>query len=106
MKWKPFIEVSLTVVGLEDGKPDGKYADVVGNLICEGIDDGKYIKVDCGGGLTDEQRIEWKNNPDLIVGMVVEIIADKMDYVADSDYYSLRFPRFKGFRGLVKGEKF
>ena len=100
LKLKPFIEVSLTVVETEEGT--GKNVGKMGALVCEGIDDGKTIRVNVGSGFTDEQRDEfWSCRVD---GHVVEVRADAVTQNQDGTY-SLRFPRFKGFRGFTQGEK-
>jgi DNA ligase-1 len=104
LKMKPFIEVSLTVVAVEEGT--GKNAGRLGALICEGKDDGKKIQVNVGSGLTDDQRTEfWADQQDLL-GQIVEIRADAATLNQDSEeLYSLRFPRFLRFRGFKAGEK-
>ena len=100
LKLKPFIEVSLTVVTTEEGT--GKNVGKMGALVCEGIDDGKLIRVNVGSGFTDEQRDDfWSCRVD---GQIVEVRADAVTQNQDGSY-SLRFPRFKGFRGFVAGEK-
>lgn len=100
LKLKPFIEVSLTVVSTEEGT--GKNVGKMGALVCEGIDDGKAIRVNVGSGFTDEQRDEfWSCKVD---GHIVEVRADAVTQNQDGTY-SLRFPRFKGFRGFAAGEK-
>ncbi len=107
LKLKPTISVSLTVTGVEQGKPDGKYAHTLGGLVCEGTSDcGKPIKVTCGGGLKNAQRDEWWADPSKIIGYIVEIEADEgFSKSKTNDHYSLRFPRLKGLRGTVPGEK-
>jgi DNA ligase-1 len=102
LKLKPFIEVSLTVVTTEEGT--GKNIGKLGALVCEGVDDGKDIRVNVGSGLTDEQRDGFWKFKDDCVGMVAEVRADAITQNQDGTY-SLRFPRFKGFRGFVPGEK-
>jgi DNA ligase-1 len=102
LKLKPFIEVSLTVVATEEGT--GKNVGKLGALVCEGVDDGKAIRVNVGSGLTDEQRDGFWKFKDDCVGMVAEVRADAVTQNQDGTY-SLRFPRFKGFRGFVPGEK-
>jgi len=102
LKLKPYIEVSLTVVDCEEGT--GKNAGRLGNLICEGEDDGKLIRVSVGGGLSDELRdTVWADKAGTI-GQVVEVRADAVTQNQDGSY-SLRFPRFKSFRGFAPGEK-
>jgi DNA ligase-1 len=100
LKLKPFIEVSLTVVTTEEGT--GKNVGKMGALVCEGIDDGKAIRVNVGSGFTDEQRDDFWNCR--VDGQVVEVRADAVTQNQDGTY-SLRFPRFKGFRGFELGEK-
>jgi DNA ligase-1 len=100
LKLKPFIEVSLTVITTEEGT--GKNVGKMGALVCEGVDDGKAIRVNVGSGFTDEQRDEfWSCRVD---GQIVEVRADAITQNQDGTY-SLRFPRFKSFRGFVAGEK-
>ena len=102
MKLKPFIEVSLIVNETEEGT--GKNVGRLGALVCSGIDDGKTIVVNCGSGFTDNMReVFWQSKQDLI-GQIVEVRADAVTQNQDGTY-SLRFPRFKGFRGFVPGEK-
>jgi ATP-dependent DNA ligase len=62
MKWKPVITVDLNIVGFEEGT--GRNEGRLGAIICEGIDDGKIINVNVGGGLTDENRDEYWLNKD------------------------------------------
>ena len=102
LKLKPFIEVSLTVTAVEEGT--GKNVGKLGALVCEGVDDGKAIRVNVGSGLTDEQRVVYWDNADSIIGDIAEVRADAITQNQDGTY-SLRFPRFKGFRGFVAGEK-
>ena len=104
LKQKPFIEVSLAVVAVEEGT--GKNAGRLGALICEGEDDGKKIRVNVGSGLTDEQRDEFWADQVALMGQIVEVRADAATISQDSeDVYSLRFPRFLRFRGFRAGEK-
>jgi DNA ligase-1 len=104
LKQKPFIEVSLTVVAVEEGT--GKNEGRMGAIICEGEDDGKKIAVNVGSGFTDDQRTEFWANREDILGQVVEVRADATTRSQDSeDVWSLRFPRFLRFRGFKAGEK-
>jgi DNA ligase-1 len=104
LKMKPFIEVSLTVTAVEEGT--GRNEGKLGALICEGEDDGKKIMVNVGSGFTDDQRADYWNDKETMLGQVVEVRADAATRSQDSeDIYSLRFPRFLRFRGFAKGEK-
>jgi DNA ligase 1 len=102
LKQKPYIEVSLAVVGVEEGT--GKNVGRLGALIVEGTDDGKLIRTNVGSGLTDSDRIDYWNNAHNLIGNIVEVRADAVTQNQDGSY-SLRFPRFKGFRGFTPGEK-
>jgi DNA ligase-1 len=102
LKLKPFIEVSLSVVATEEGT--GKHEGRLGAFVCEGVDDGKDIRVNVGSGLTDEQRVIYWDNADSIIGDIVEVRADAITQNQDGTY-SLRFPRFLRFRGFASGEK-
>jgi DNA ligase-1 len=104
LKQKPFIEVSLAVVAVEEGT--GKNEGRMGAIICEGEDDGKKIAVNVGSGFTDDQRTEFWGSREDILGQVVEVRADAATRSQDSeDVWSLRFPRFLRFRGFKAGEK-
>jgi DNA ligase-1 len=102
LKLKPFIEVSLAVVGVEEGT--GKNVGKLGAFIVEGIDDGKTIRTNVGSGLTDNMRECFWEAADELIGNIVEVRADAITQNQDGTY-SLRFPRFKGFRGFAPGEK-
>lgn len=102
LKEKPFIMVSLSVVGFEEGT--GKNEGSLGALICEGYDDGTFITTNVGSGFTDSLRVDiWGNRPN-VLGQIVEIKADAITKDQDGNY-SLRFPRFSSFRGFEPGEK-
>ncbi len=104
LKVKPFIEVSLTVIGVEEGT--GRNADKLGALIVEGKDDGKFIRTNVGSGLSDTDRETYWNARDKLVGQVVEVRADAITQNQNAkDEWSLRFPRFLRFRGFEVGEK-
>lgn len=103
LKIKPFIEVTLSVVGVEEGT--GKNADMLGALVVEGEDDGKFFQLNVGSGLTDDMRKDVWAVKDTVIGQLVEIRADAVTISQDNSAYSLRFPRFKTFRGFMPGEK-
>jgi DNA ligase-1 len=102
LKLKPFIEVSLEVINVEEGT--GKNVGRLGALVCSGMDDGKLITVNVGSGFSDDNRIEFWNNRSDIINKIVEVRADAVTQNQDGTY-SLRFPRFLRFRGFEVGEK-
>ena len=104
LKLKPFIEVSLTVIAVEEGT--GRNVGKLGALICEGEDDGKRIRVNVGSGFSDIHRDTYWQERDKVVGQIVEVRADAATKSQDSEEtWSLRFPRFLRFRGFEPGEK-
>lgn len=102
LKLKPFIEVSLEVVDVEEGT--GRNEGRLGALVCEGVDDGKAISVNVGSGFTDGDRAGFWSARDQLVGQIVEVRADAVTQNQDGSY-SLRFPRFLRFRGFEVDEK-
>jgi DNA ligase-1 len=102
LKAKPFIEVTLEVKEIEEGT--GRNEGRLGAFVCEGIDDGKNICVNVGSGFTDVHRDDYWTHRSNIIGNLVEVRADAVTQNQDGTY-SLRFPRFKTFRGFEIGEK-
>ena len=102
LKAKPFIEVTLEVKEVEEGT--GRNEGRLGAFVCEGVDDGKDIRVNVGSGFTDAHRDEYWNGRGNIIGQLVEVRADAITQNQDGTY-SLRFPRFKTFRGFEVHEK-
>jgi len=102
LKAKPFIEVTLEVVDVEEGT--GRNEGRLGALVCSGEDDGRNIQVNCGSGFSDANRDDYWNSRSSLIGQLVEVRADAITQNQDGTY-SLRFPRFKTFRGFEIGEK-
>jgi len=102
LKAKPFIEVTLEVKDVEEGT--GRNEGRLGAFVCSGTDDGKDICVNVGSGFSDANRDDFWNNRNDIIGNLVEVRADAITQNQDGTY-SLRFPRFKTFRGFEVGEK-
>ena len=102
LKAKPFIEVTLEVKEIEEGT--GRNEGRLGAFVCEGVDDDRHISVNVGSGFTDANRDDFWSDRDSIVGNLVEVRADAITQNQDGTY-SLRFPRFKTFRGFAIHEK-
>ena len=102
LKLKPFIEVSLEVVDVEEGT--GRNIGRLGAIVCQGVDDGKTIQVNVGSGFSDSDRDIFWASRDSLLGQIVEVRADAVTQNQDGTY-SLRFPRFLRFRGFEVGEK-
>ena len=103
LKSKPFIEISLEVKDYEEGT--GRNKGKLGAIIAEGKDENKNFKTNVGSGFTDQQRKEFWEDKDKLIGQIIEIRADSISKSQDGENWSLRFPRFKSFRGFEKKEK-
>ena len=105
LKIKPFQTFDLTVVAVEQGTPESKFAHTLGALVCEGEDQGKRIRVNVGSGFSEELRDQiWKARKK-VVGRIAEIKGDALTLDQNQDTWSLRFPVFLQFRGWHPGEK-
>jgi len=120
MKMKPYIEVDLAIKALYNGKPETKNEFILGGFTCVGelvlteklalaidMPAGATIKIEvnCGGGFKAKERQDFWDAGDSQIGMIVEVRADKPTLSEGSDVWSLRFPRFRRFRGFEAGEK-
>ncbi len=103
LKSKPFIEISLEVKSYEEGT--GRNKGRLGAIIAEGQDNNKFFKLNIGSGFTDKQRIDFWEKKETLIGKIIEIRADAITKNQDGEYWSLRFPRFKTFRGFDAKEK-
>ena len=91
IKLKPMIDVDLRVVGFKEFK----HPNNLGALICE--DDDHIIKCSVGSGFSKEQRKEFWNNRNELIGKIVEI--QTMEITENKiGKKSLRFPVFVRFR--------
>jgi len=102
LKLKPFIEVSLEVTDVEEGT--GRNIGRLGAIVCQGVDDGKTIRVNVGSGFSDSDRDSYWGSRDSLLGQIVEVRADAVTQNQDGSF-SLRFPRYLRFRGFKVGEK-
>lgn len=87
IKLKLGCSYDLQVIAVYEGK--GKYAGTLGGLTCR-WKNGKVVEV---SGMTDDQRREWWNNTDNIIGKIVQV-----DAMCESAKGLLREPRFKAIR--------
>ena len=87
IKIKQGVSYDLKVIDTYEGK--GKYKGTLGGLICQ-WKNGETIRI---SGMTDSQRKLWWENPELIIGQIVQV-----DAMTESSKGKLREPRFKGIR--------
>lgn len=105
MKWKPVNSVDLEIVDAEEGKAGKRREGKLGAFICEGVEDGKKIRVNVGSGFNDDQLDEFWQNRATLMGEIIEIEYDAITKSEDGEFYALRFPRFKRFRSIDGGGK-
>ncbi len=105
LKWKPYFSADLRIIAAIEGKEGKKREGKLGAFTCEGTEDGKHIRVNVGSGYNDEQLDDFWQNRESLIGELVEIEFDSITKSEDGAYWSLRFPRFKCFRSIDRGEK-
>lgn len=100
LKVKDVYTMDMRVTELYEGT--GKHEGKVGALQCCAKDSqGRKFVCKVGSGLSDYQRMHWANNPDEIVGKIVEVAYFSTSQDAQmrgSSIYALRFPRLKRVR--------
>lgn len=124
LKLKPYIELDLKIVSHYKGKVGSKNENKLGGFTMVGdyeltprfakefgLPVGTIIpiEVNCGGGFSDKQRIEFDDESlgggSKLYGFIGEVRADCPSKSDSNENYSLRFPRFRRFRGFEAGEK-
>lgn len=90
LKLKPSDEYTFIIVGFKEGT--GKYAGKLGSFCGEYIEN-PDITVDCGSGLSDEERVEYWEKREELLGTKFDIASDGI-----LETGSLRFPIFVRLR--------
>lgn len=92
LKVKKMYPVDLEVIDVEEGTGinEGRVGALVVNY--------KGYKVKVGSGLSKEQRINWWNNKNLIIGKIITVQYFEETTNKQDDSLSLRFPVFKQVR--------
>ncbi len=103
LKIKPYVDVTVKIKSIHSGT--GRNENRLGFVRCVGEDfdpkDGKVkrIEVDVGSGWSDEERDEIFSNANNYLGRLIEVRALEFTQNQEGgDVWSLRHPRFKGFR--------
>lgn len=87
LKVKEFHTVDLRCLGVEE--------EIRGNKLGAIVVDYKGNQVRVGSGFTDVERVKYWEQPELIVGKIVEVGYFEESKNKDNDALSLRFPTFK-----------
>ncbi len=90
IKKKPVASFDGVIVDIEQGTEDKKYADVLGAFMVEY----NNVVTRVGGGFSDEERAEYWDARDLMIGRMVEVEGDPRL----TDDGCIRWPIFRRFR--------
>jgi DNA ligase-1 len=96
IKKKAINEFILKCVDVTEGT--GKYKGMIGALICEGIVEGKEVKVKIGSGLS---AFDVDQHPSTYIGKNIEGLYNTVVKSDNNQYHSLFLPRFKRISGRM-----
>lgn len=93
LKVKKFQTADLLITKIFEG--DGNFKNMLGAIEVEFEHKGELHRCNCGTGFSQEERIKYFNNPDLLIGKISEI---KYFEISSNDNggHGLRFPVFTG----------
>lgn len=99
LKCKTFHTADLKVLEVIEGtnKNQGK----LGAIRIQFKHNGEFYECNCGSGFSDEERVKYFNNPDLIKGKIVEVGYFEISQ-NENGGYGLRFPTWKG---IIRDDK-
>lgn len=89
LKVKSFKDADVWVKGVYKGT--GRNKGRLGGIVIQYLYNGELQECECGSGFTDEHRIKFWDNPELITGRVIEIQYFEVT-TNDKGGYGLRFP--------------
>ena len=95
LKVKSFKDADVLVTDVVEGT--GKNLGKLGNVVVKFLYEGKEMTCEVGSGFNDEEREHYWNNPQELIGKVVEIkFFEVTQNQKDVTKYSLRFPTWQG----------
>lgn len=89
LKVKVMQDADLKIIDVYEGT--GKNANKLGGIIVEFIYNSKHYQCECGSGFSDEERVDFWDNPDKIIGKIATIQFFEISKNNDGGY-GLRFP--------------
>jgi DNA ligase-1 len=100
LKVKKFNDADVRVIDVLEGS--GKNLGKLGAITIEFLHEGNIYSCNCGSGFSDEERVEYFNNPELILGKIVTIGYFEISRNSSDELYSFRFPTWKG---IIRDDK-
>lgn len=92
LKFKKNLIADVEVIDITEG--EGKHLGVLGSIKVRFYYNEKFNYCYVGSGFTDEERKRFWNNPEEILGKIVEIKYQKITKAEDSDDYALGFASY------------
>lgn len=89
LKVKVMQDADLKIIDVYEGT--GKNANKLGGIIVEFIYNGKHYQCECGSGFSDEERVDFWDNPAKIIGKIATIQFFEISK-NDNRGFGLRFP--------------
>lgn len=89
LKVKVMQDADLKIIDVYEGT--GKNANKLGGIIVEFIYNGKHYQCECGSGFSDEERVDFWDNPAKIIGKIATIQFFEISKNDDRGF-GLRFP--------------
>ncbi len=94
LKVKTFKDADVLVTSVVEGT--GKNLGKLGAVEVKFLHNGKEMSCEVGSGFTDEERLEYWEHPEKIIGKVIEVkYFEVTQNEKDKSKYSLRFPTFQ-----------
>lgn len=95
LKVKKFHTADVKVLDVIEGT--GKNVGKLGAITIQFEHEGKLYECNCGSGFSDQEREKYFQNPDLLIGKIVEIGYFEISQNSNGGY-GLRFPTWKRIR--------
>lgn len=97
LKLKPVLDFDGKIDEVIEGT--GKYSGMLGAIVVSGqTENGQQFCTKIGSGFDEEQRKEYWNEKDKIIGRTVEFECQELTEPDENNIFSVRFPIFKCFR--------
>jgi DNA ligase-1 len=101
LKVKVFNDADVRVLNVLEGT--GKNVGRLGAITIQFEHQGQLYECNCGSGFSDEERVTYWNNPELIIGKIVTVGYFEVSKNSDNTY-GLRFPTWQGVIRYDKDE--